>query len=784
MVAVVVRGDPRAVLDAGAVNRQVLQALPAGVRPSRVVLLDGGGSREAREAAERAWGGKIVTGYTVALVQQAIAESPAEIVHVLQADTLVSPLWWQAVPGALDRWPIAAATGPGLQGGQRVNAPESVRGWPALCEAMAGQHATAAARTDAVTPEAWAVRRGPFLDLGGLDVGRHLDLHWALRDLCVRIRAAGTAAIALQGCPAQVLTPRVHPWQGGSTAARVAYYAKHAPTEPPRVAGLLVCQPQGGRHAQLLERTVRSLGGLLADGRAAVDRVHLVVTEHPGRWGFQGAIDQALDALCAWLAKQVAPHVQVGVQLVASFPSVGALEAAATTRVRELGYGWALRLVEGEELEPDLTRLEIDRLCSHPDPVVVAWNVGVGRTWGAPNLLREDPPFGDGGDLTGLQAGSNDWRLYRTTGPRVAQGEGRVSRLRVLDRSLEDPATAPAGTPMEGARVTRARPGETLQVCMLAHEGEPSENVARWLDWTYGLGSQRMVGWTAGVPSRLVLDLVGSLGAHLRPAGRPDGETDFAAWRNATQGGDLETPPPGWTWWIDPDEWVDNPLELVAVRRMTESWRRAFLWEFLNHREGASVNPSSSVRMFRRELGLRWVGYVHETVDGLAEVVAAHGPEAVGVSPLRVHNLATAEPGAGVAKIERYRALVLREIADRPQRAQPWVLLGHAYAADGWHAEALECYRRAVALGSPTAYLPLYEAGMLHLRIGRDQVAEALRRLPPRHVHREGAELVVRSLQVLPELPQTPEAVAPPPLPEWVPPMDLEDEEGAEVRGG
>lgn len=723
-------------------------------------------------------------------VQEAIEACTGKIVHVFQTDTMVSALWGTVVPQFLASWPMIAPTGPQFGGGQFVKYPATAAPpgstFATLCEVAAGLHGNNAVRADSISPEAWAVNRAEFLALGGLDPELG-DLAWALRDFGVRAREKLRPIMVLPGVYAQIVDPaRVHPWRS-SAAGRLAYYAKHRRAEnlpAPKLAATWVVQPQNVNQLALLAVSLRSMA-------LRVDLIHVVLTNHPR--DFEAADLRGPDYRCAtgapmpealagfrrWVTEQTRTDRShgrgdgpaVAVELIQNFRDLGALEILSSQAAAKLGADWVLRCMEGDTLDPEVSRGQLGRLMAHPDPLVVAYNVGIAFTWNTPTLLREDAPYGDGGDLTGLQAGTNDWRLFRAGGARTATDGGRVANLRIVNVGIQDPSFRKKSQQRtEGMRISERRPPASIGLGLLAYEGEDPDAVGRWLDWTYGLTTAQVVGWTGADAVPDVFSEVADAFRALIRAVRGE-RVDFGEWRNRTNAA-LQGRAT-WLWTVDPDEWLENPsANLIGVRRMAESQRRAFLFDFENYREGGAVSLSSVVRLHRAELDLLYVGIVHETLDGLGAVVELHGQEAVGRAPFVTRNYATADHATGLEKLQRYRELVRVEIAERPERAQPWILLGHQYGSEGHHDLALECYVRACQR-SDTAYLGQFEAGMLHARLAVSHLRVALQRLPPVHVHRDTAELVVRSLQAMPDLPAPVAGAVPAPLP---------PESGAEVR--
>lgn len=724
------------------------------------------------EEREKLWPGALF--YEAATVAQAVDEAiracAAEVVHVFQSDVLISPNWPSIASHARMTWPAFGPCGPQLTGSQFVQVSEQAQrgGFASCCEFLAGQYAGKMGRADWLDPECFAVVREKFERLGGLDAEID-DLGFALRDFCLRVRDAGQRVVACASVYCAILDrQRVHPWRGGGerrAAARLAYYRKHAPrTSEQRLVCSWLVQPGNRHQLGLLRQSLRSVQG-------RTDLVHVALVGHPKGFGAgDHAIPFGADSMlaavakcaddpsgtakaCALFARWVAKETGLAPDLVRvdfvppGWPSLQVLETQVDRLCQDTGAAWCLRLTEPDTLDEGVTLKILRRLMTHPDPMVCGYNVGISFAWDSLGMVREDPPFGDGGTLQGNQDGTNDWRLYRLGASRWATDGGRVANIRLLNVGLVDADVRAPGLIQEGMRCSRLVPRRAIGLAMMTHPGDDPEDLARWLDWTHGLTDDATVLWTSEPTTpNTRRELAFQFGAGWDTA-RARARPDFAAWRNRS----LELLAlVDWAWLVDPDEWVAHPVhDLIPVRRMADTdTRQAYLFEFDNYREGGLISESSAVRMVRTGAGLRMTGRVHESFgDGLAKLVAEHGDRAIGRAPFRTHNLATVDHDTGAAKLDLYHQLCREELAENPRSAQHWIVLAHQYAAEGHELQARNCLDNAIACSSPTAYLAHFERGMLGLRRARHDLAAALQRLPQDHHHHQQAAEVLRSLQ-------------------------------------
>jgi GT2 family glycosyltransferase len=323
---------------------------------------------------------------------------------------------------------------------------------------------------------------------------------------------------------------------------------------------------------------------------------------------------------------------------------------------------WILSVDHDEVLEPRVDRGTFERLMSHPDPLVRAWDFGWVNHWDSMRLVRQDQPWGDGGTFRGGMRGFRMFRVCRAAPRRVLSGNAiglhcgnvpmhdpiacRVSGvrfrhygyLRVNDRFRKhrryttiDPKPDAALTgggyghlvAEEGMRLAPFVAQDGIGLSMLVHGGEKAEDVARHLDVLHGLVDRAVLVWTGDLPyGQDETWTLEDSGVHpdvaafarifdarviLRPL-----DDHFAAARNA--GLDALRPyaepkgnrPPtmGWLLSLDPDEHLQDWFsDAVALRRMAEcSDAYGFMFRFANLRPadtGEAPTMSETIRLIR-----------------------------------------------------------------------------------------------------------------------------------------------------------------------------------------
>jgi hypothetical protein len=786
--------------EAAGYMRRILQEIEA---PAILIVAPGEGWEDVQEITETLYGRSCAVFLSEnealgvnAAITFAVEKGGSDLVHVFRSDVMVSPVWRSAAANSRMLFAAVGPCGPQFSGSQFLKLPEGVatEGFTACASFLAGQYAGKYGAGDHLDAECFAIKREAWEEFGEFeDFG---DLQWSLRDWCLRVRDAGKQVAVIPSCYATVMDRnRLHPWDSDDVTPRLRYYAKHAERteQAHRLTALLVVQP-GSLHQ--LDMLRRSLGSI--DSR--VDAVCVVMVDHPsgfregvgpvlrGREG--GLFDKACEApdeptgigLLGALLKRSVPNTELQMVFVPpGWNSLSQLEARVTQIVRESGSTWCLRMIEGDLLEPGITTSFLRGLMEHPDPMVTAYNVGIYHLWEADTIVREDRPYGDGGDLTGAGRGINDWRLYRTNGSRFATDGGRIANLRFQQVGIQREEFRRIGVEnTTGMRCSSWSDQNRIGLHLLSHGGENGEDVARWLDWTHGLSDRTVVVWTGGGPlsGSIQSSVFKYFGVDVRFGEK---EKHFARWRNLALLALGEREPEGedhgegiipvdWGWFIDPDEWVTHPVhDLMSIRRMAEQGNRfGYLQEFANYRAGGTTNTTAAVRMARLGLGLTFDGRVHETFgESLAPPQEQYGADGIARSPFTAFNRATIDPEASVEKLELYRVLIREELQENPKSARHWILLSYQYAIDGFPGEARECLDQAVLCSSPTAYLGFYERAMLSARQCKADLTEAVRRLPEGHHHHAGASHLLDSLQgVADAMPSAP-GEEPAPLPKF-----------------
>jgi GT2 family glycosyltransferase len=473
-----------------------------------------------------------------------------------------------------------------------------------------------------------------------------------------------------------------------------------------------------------------------------------------------------------------------------------------------LGADWILSVDHDEVVEPRIDRAYMERLMTHPDPMIRSWDCGWVNLWDSPRLVRQDAPWGDNGTFRGGMRGFRLWRVSKAAPRRILSGNAiglhcgnapmhdpvacRVSAIRfrhfgylnVRDRyrkyerytSMDpNPDIRLTGggyghlVAEEGMRTAPFVAQDGVGLSMLVHGGEKVEDVARHLDVLHGVVDHAVLVWTDPVDAATVCDgvntdlvefahLFGSAIVH-QPL-----DEDFAAARNAgldylrqwAVPGAGRAPTLGWVWSVDPDEHLQDWFsDTVAIRRMAEcSDAYGFMVRFANLRpaeSGEAPTMSETIRLVRIDPGnlMRWHGRIHEGFDRALNAVLA-----AGVKPmLRTCPFVVVNPGLGgddymlERKTRLYQKLLVRELEDDPNNPGAWVALGMQFTNDGLSSKAVECFHRAVACDGE-GYLPYRELMLHHLRAARALAGETMRLVHEGHPYHQIARECLQWLRV------------------------------------
>lgn len=653
---------------------------------------------------------------------------------------------------------------------------------------------------------------------------------WAGADLCVRAAKLGWRCAVAEAVFVARTTPAPDPRSQPDTAVgRLRFYRKHTPPVGQQLAvgyrvGLTRIQD-----LQLLRVSI-ARAARLADSIVVVLRNNPLDMQNDPEFAVVAKAkrlsetDKRLFKACDG-ADPLAVSVAMGEWLskIAGRTAPGSIRVQCSTWLdktddmgernraidlaEEMGAHWLLWLNQDEVIEERITRGLIDRLMAHPNPLVQCWDASFVHHWDSPLLVREDAPWGDGGDWTGGQHAARLWRVQRRVGlPDQASPAHGLEAVRVASMRFrrfwtarpDDRRTRLAHVVEDGMRMAAWRHDNGVGLHVLLYEREHPEDLARWLDCVHGLVDHVVLVWTgdwtdddkgwlslAKLPDEWpstgpTMEMAAVAGYHTATWIHQPLDDNLATARNAGIEELHKAPGLRWAWFIDPDEWfMDSLNDSRAIRRMAESDRWGWLVQTANYRgDGKVPSVSDSVRMSRLDPAgiMRMDGRVHESFSKATHAIQRGGEHPRFVyAPFVVQHRGMAFADARMAeKLGQYERLLRLELEDNPHSPGAWVSLGWHYANDGHADLAVECYWRGIQCAGQS-YLPFKELGYHHLREARRLLEASMDRLSPAHQFHPLGSKLVKLLQVhAPPHPVLgrPDTSEPAPLPDFPEPAE------------
>lgn len=778
---------------------RVLHEHVAGL-PKTVVVIPPGSGIDHDAVAAAYPGATVVEGDAVRALNSAITDADLrqqEWAWLLAGDAIVSGGWRYAsqgspVPGAYHAvGPLTHQRG----GAQYVEIPEDVKargiGEAAMFATQGGmeaqQQGRGFSRADFLCWGAVAISGAGWTRVGAFDEAMPAhggDLEWPLRDWCARARKFA-ATIAVHEASYMVRVSRdAEPNPHRCPPGRDVYLAKHrADTVEAehKLWAAWVVAPQNWHQWTLLRESVQSMVSAnvskAGDFSPVVDGIHILLAASPR--GFQRPpgdqipegsanivfpdddVERVAQALAEgpapadgppllWGAPIIVERVQSTVQNPTS-PQM--LERHSTERCRALGATWILRMQEIEQLE-QVSRAHMQRLMCHPDPLVVAYDVGLLHHWGTTQMVRRDPPFGDGGTYSlDMKAQTRDARLYRSNGPRFPSGGGRVANLRLLNAALLDTRyirTTAQRDIMQLSAWDNDADTRVITGHVVAHGGDDFDDVLRVLDWMHGLCERIVVVWTDVQPAPLAPLALMTWPADVLELPMGGDALDLSAARNGALNIQEAVPAAekAWGMFLDPDEWVADPLDLALVRRAVESNDiHAFTVQAANLRPRGAYTVSASVRLWRLREGLRWRGRVHESFGAsLTALQDRCGGKALRLLPLALMNRGMPDDATLRSKLDLYERLIRRSLEDDATSVQHLITLSDHYLSRGQVVEARALLDKACEHSKGTEYLGWFKRAVLALQGAKGDLRRAMQHLPAGHHHHDAALRLMRGM--------------------------------------
>ena len=466
--------------------------------------------------------------------------------------------------------------------------------------------------------------------------------------------------------------------------------------------------------------------------------------------------------------------------------------AAIELAEQRLNPDWLISVDHDEVFEDRITRQYMKRLMRHPNPLVMAYDIGFITHWDTPRLHRTDPPYAH--KYKQNMRGYRMWRVNKNAQLRIQTGTEkglhcgnvppfseqaqRISGLRMRhfgymrqqDRWRKFRRYKSWMDPDPNARLTGGGYAHIVQeeamelnlysakngivFTMMMHAGERAYDLYRHLDTIYALVDHIVLVWTdEAEPSEDVSAIAELFGAHWVQQ-RFDGNASLAACRNAGLDYIQEHCAVGvrWVLTLDPDEHFSrSQKDLIALRRMGEvTDSLGWMFQFKNYRADGTFNISETVRMFLLDDQgiMRYSGRVHERLERAMRKISENGihPQ-VRYAPFMMDHFGLGKSDQQMQKkLDRYTELLAAAIMDDPADCGHWVSLGLQYANDGEYTKQNKCFEIARECAG-TAYLPWKVSAQQSLRDARAHLERCVHSLIEGHPYRKEAERMLQWLQ-------------------------------------
>lgn len=229
---------------------------------------------------------------------------------------------------------------------------------------------------------------------------------------------------------------------------------------------------------------------------------------------------------------------------------------------------------------------------------------------------------------------------------------------------------------------------------------------------------------------------------HLEDTGSTDGSIEFLescnvdlsklAWREnfgLHRNNAVARATDTWVLQLDMDERVPD---WAKVRRMLDvAGANAFMFYVENIAKNGKVSVSETVRLFKSELGLRYSGRIHETVDNAMRLQRT--------KPLRsivniVHLGFLRDDGNLKGKFFNYMTLNLRDLQENPDDPRAYYNIALHLGEEPKYLDLAMIYLAKSIQLDPKFYQPMKDLAAHHIKRAHELFSRLVKILPPDHI--------------------------------------------------
>ena len=186
----------------------------------------------------------------------------------------------------------------------------------------------------------------------------------------------------------------------------------------------------------------------------------------------------------------------------------------------------------------------------------------------------------------------------------------------------------------------------------------------------------------------------------------------------------LENATADWILHMDIDEHLND---IITVRRMLDTNLDGYMFHVNNLMDDNRYSLSETIRLFRRDAGFSYTGYVHETIN------RAEKDHKIGRAPMNITHFGYLKSPDDIRKkMQNYFQLNKKQIEDFPKDPRPYYAIAIHYLEEGFADLAEENLVQSTTL-DPNFYQANKDLGYLFLNKARMYFDKVTKTIPQTH---------------------------------------------------